>query len=196
MEPSAIRVIAFCSLMLGSFFLAKSISIKTPKYVLHELLAFKVNKSQFFRKHITQKLESIIGLVFLFMGFGLLTYLEVEALAAREAAGGEPATRGFTNWWAVIGVTAAVMLLIAYLLSRVTRFFSGKIYVEMMRFMVITHSYPLEKDEALVRELGRITRVPRDDEDTLESYADRVRQKMKLEPRGAVPGPPRLRTPE
>jgi hypothetical protein len=137
-----------------------------------------------------------MGLVFLFVGFGLLTYLEVEALAAREEAGGEPATRGFTNWWGVIGVTTAVMLLIAYLLSRVTRFFSGKIFVEMMRFMVTTHAYPLEKDEALVRELGRIMRVKREDEDTVESYCDRVRQKMKLEPGSAGPGPPRLRTPE
>ena len=51
------RLCALCSLILGSFFLAKSVSIKSPKYVLHELLAFKVNKSRFFRKYISQKLD-------------------------------------------------------------------------------------------------------------------------------------------
>ncbi|MHC4960355.1 MAG: hypothetical protein ACYTGN_18555, partial [Planctomycetota bacterium] len=61
MEPNPLRVIALCSQVLGIFFLAKSVSIKTPKYVLHELLDFKVNKSRFFRKHINQKLDVIIG---------------------------------------------------------------------------------------------------------------------------------------
>ncbi|MHC4933371.1 MAG: hypothetical protein ACYTGV_14405, partial [Planctomycetota bacterium] len=71
MDASPIRVIALCSLILGGFFLAKSISIKSPKYVLHELLHFKVNKSRFFREHISQKLESVIGFIFIFLGFGL-----------------------------------------------------------------------------------------------------------------------------
>jgi len=56
MHPNPIRVIALCCCILGAFFIAKSISIKTPKYVLHELLHFKVNKSRFFRKYISQKL--------------------------------------------------------------------------------------------------------------------------------------------
>ena len=82
MEPHPIRVIAYCSLILGSFFLAKSVSIKTPKYVLHELLSFKVNKSRFFRKYINQKLDAITGFLFMFLGFALQMYLEVEALDA------------------------------------------------------------------------------------------------------------------
>ena len=71
--------------MLGVFFLAKSVSIKTPKYVLHELLNFKVNKSRFFRKYINQKLDVITGFLFMFLGFGLLLYLEIEGLRQAEA---------------------------------------------------------------------------------------------------------------
>ena len=183
MDPNPIRVIAFCSLILGSFFLAKSISIKTPKYVLHELLSFKVNKSRFFRKYISQKLDSYIGFIFFFLGFALQIYLEVQALGAKETK--TVGSSGFTNWWLVIGVTVVTMLAIAILLSKITRFFSGKIFVEHMRFMVETHGYPLESDEALVLELGRVMRIARHDEDTIESYGQKVRAKMKISTPGS-----------
>lgn len=184
MEPNPIRVIALCSLILGSFFLAKSISIKTPKYVLHELLAFKVNKSRFFRKYISQKLESVIGFIFLFVGFTLLIYLEVEALGTHVRQG----TRGFENWWLVVGVTVVTIVAVAVFLNRITRFFSGKIFVEHVRFMVEHHGYPLESDEGLVLELGRVMRIPREDEDTIESYGEKVRAKMKVRTKPGVPG--------
>jgi len=171
MQPDPIRVIAFSSLILGSFFLFKSISAKTPKYVLHELLSFKVNKSRFFRKYISQRLESFIGFMFLFLGFALLLYLEVQALTG---------TKGFGNWWLVIGITVVAMLGIALVLSRITRYFSNKVFLEQVRFMVLTHGYPLESDEGLVLELGRVMRIPHSEEDTVESFAAKVRAKMGL----------------
>lgn len=178
MEPDPIRVIALCCLILGSFFLAKSISVKTPKYVLHELLAFKVNKSRFFRKYIGQKLDSLIGFLFFFVGFGLQAYLEVEALGDRDQATG--GHTGFSSWWTVLGVTVVAMFAIAFLLSRITRFFSNRIFVEHVRFMVETHGYPLETDDGLVRELGRVMKVQHSEEDTIESYCEKVRLKMKI----------------
>ena len=170
MEPNPIRVIALCSEVLGIFFLAKSISIKTPKYVLHELLDFKVNKSRFFRKHIRQKLEVVMGFVFFFIGLSLQIYLEADALGRGKL--GEPVV--------VIFGTVFAILAIAVVLHRVTRFFSGKIFVENVRYLVERHGYPLAKDHSLVRELGEILRISRTDDDTLESYSERVREKMKL----------------
>lgn len=187
MQPDPIRVIAFCCLILGSFFLAKSVSIKTPKYVLHELLAFKVNKSRFFRKYISQRLEAIIGFVFMFVGFTLQIYLEVDALGQEEIRSAGAEARGFTNWWLVMGITVVTLLAIAVLLNRITRFFSGKIFVEHVKFMVETHGYQIERDESLVLELGRVMRIERDEEDTVESYCQKVRAKMRLPPGPASP---------
>lgn len=187
MQPDPIRVIAYCSLILGSFFLAKSVSIKSPKYVLHELLAFKVNKSRFFRKYINQKLDAITGFLFMFLGFALQMYLEVEALDAMKTG-----ATGFSDWWTVMGATVVILVAIAVLLNKVTRFFSGKIFVEHMRFMVKRHGYPLEQDESLVLELGRVMRIQLDDHDTIESYCQKVRAKMKLP---AVGGKPTSRRP-
>jgi hypothetical protein len=84
-----------------------------------------------------------------------------------------------------MGVTVVVMIAITVLLNKVTRFFSGKIFVEHMRFMVRRHGYPLEQDESLVLELGKVMRIPRDDHDTIESYCEKVRAKMKLPALGA-----------
>jgi len=182
MEPNPIRVIALCSQILGVFFLFKAISVKTPKYVLHELLAFRVNKSRFFRKHISQKLESAIGFGFLFVGFALQIYLEVDGLAAQEtrlgAEGGAAAPAGFTNWGLVMGVTIAALIVIAVVLNRITRYFSGRIFVELVRFMVVQHNFPLENDERLLLELGKIMRIKRDDQDTTESYTEKILEKM------------------
>jgi hypothetical protein len=129
--------------------------------------------------------------MFLFLGFALLLYLEVQALGDLERRAG---TRGFDNWWLVITITVAAMLAIAFVLSRITRFFSNKVFVEHVRFMVETHGFPLESDEGLVLELGRVMRVRHDDEDTVESYSAKVRAKMRLPPAPPARGarvPPR-----
>ena len=173
-DPSAVRVIALCSCVLGSFFLAKSISTRSPKYMLHELLSFKVNRSKFFRKYVTQKLEVVVGFVCLLAGFGLLIYLEIQALRDQEAS----VLPGFANWWLVVGLTLAAMLIIALLLNRVCAFFSGKIFVELMRFMMERHGFQLQNDKSLVLELGRLMKVKRQDSDTIESYGARIRQRM------------------
>ena len=185
MDPSPVRVIAFCSCILGAFFLARSVSVKTPKYMLHELLAFKVNKSRFFRRYVNQKLEATMGFVFLFLGFAVLIYLEIDALGQQPGSTTQPRV----EWWKVMGWTMVALVAIAYALNRVARFFSGKIFVEHVRFMVETHGYPLEADHPLVFELGHIMRIPLDEEDTVESYCAKVRTKMKVagsEKRGPI----------
>lgn len=186
MDPHPIRVVALCSTILGVFFLTKSITVKSPKYMLHDLLRFKVNKSRFFRNYLAQRLEAFIGFMFLFVGAGLQIYLEVHALAAQEAAEGGRHT-SFTNWYAVMGATLGAMLALALLLNRITRFFSGRIFADLVRFMVENHGYPLESDESLVLELGKIMRVRREEDDTVESYGRRVRTKLKLPGDGRPP---------
>ncbi len=170
MTPSPLIIIALCSNILGVFFLAKSITIKSPKYVLHDLMDFKVNKSSFFRAYIRQRLEAIIGFLFLFAGHALGIYFVLDALPAKAP----PA-------WLVIALTVGAILLIAYVLGKVTKFFSGRIFVELVAFMVSMHKYPLESDDALVLELGKILKVRRDEEDTIESYTRKVLDRMKFD---------------
>jgi len=178
MEPSKIRVIAYCCMILGSFFLMKSILFKSPKFVLHELLRFKVSKSRFFRRYISQKLEAIIGFVFFAAGCAQLIYVEL-------------ATLDQLSWWGVGGVTFLAIIVIGFLLHQITRFFSGQIFVEQLRFIVLKHGFPLESDEGLVRELGKILRVKLEEDDTVESYTERVRAKMKLPKSSPRRGSPR-----
>ncbi|MFQ5845731.1 MAG: hypothetical protein ACE5JG_12165 [Planctomycetota bacterium] len=181
-DPSTVRVVALCSCILGAFFLAKSISTRSPKYVLHELLRFKVNRIKFVRKYVTQKLEVVVGFICLFAGFGLQIYLEIQALSRSP----EPA-HGLTDWGMIIGFTVLVTFLIAVLLNRICAFFSGKIFVELMRFMVDHHGFPLENDESLLLELGRVMKVKREESDTIESYSARIRARMGLAPEPQAP---------
>ena len=59
---------------------------------------------------------------------------------------------------AIIGI-----LVIAVALNRITRWFSSKVFVELTRFMVVTHDYPLASDEALL--LDPRTLLPGDEDD-------------------------------
>ena len=44
---------------------------------------------------------------------------------------------------------------------------------------------------SLVLQLGRVMHIPRGDEDTIESYAEKVRKKMKVAREAGAPGPGR-----
>jgi len=97
---------------------------------------------------------------------------------------------------AIFFVTAGIAVLtqiivIGFLLHQITRFFSGQIFVEQLRFIVLKHGFPLESDEGLVRELGKILRVKLEEDDTVESYTERVRAKMKLPKSSPRRGSPR-----
>ena len=47
--------------------------------------------------------------------------------------------------------------------------------------MVSMHKYPLESDDALVLELGKILKVQREEEDTIESYTRKVLARMNFD---------------
>jgi len=173
MEPSPLHIVAYCCNILGAFFLMKSIMVKSPKYVLHELLDFKVNKSSFFRRYVSQRFEAVIGFMFLSAGQIILISRLVAAVEDR------PGTPENLSIWIVLAITVTALILAAYVLSRVTRIFSGKIFVALVGFMIEKHKFQLVNDQALVKELGRLLHVQRDeDEDTVESYTKKVLEAM------------------
>ncbi|MEE8106087.1 MAG: hypothetical protein V3T86_11185 [Planctomycetota bacterium] len=173
MEPSPLHIVAYCCNILGAFFLMKSIMVKSPKYVLHELLDFKVNKSSFFRRYVSQRFEAVIGFTFLSAGQIILISRLVAVVENR------PGTPENLSIWIVLAITIVALVLLAYVLSRVARIFSGRIFVALVGFMIEKHKFQLVNDQALVKELGRLLHVERDeDEDTVESYTKKVLDAM------------------
>jgi hypothetical protein len=138
--------------------------------MIREILDLRVDHLKVFRAYLIQKLEAIAGFLFLFLGSGLQIYEETQGQT----------TAGRPGWGVAIVITLAVMALIALLFHAVCSFFSRRIFVELLRDMVIRHRFPLRREESLTRQIGEILRIPVGEDETVESYANKVLRRLNL----------------
>ena len=52
--------------------------------------------------------------------------------------------------------------------------------MELLKDMVIRHRFPLHREETLTKQIGEILRIPTGEDETVESYAAKVRMKLGL----------------
>jgi len=163
--------IGLCANILGAFFLAKAIIAKNPRIMIREILNLRVDHLKVFRNYLIQKLEAIAGFVFIFFGSGLQIYQV-----------GEGADAGASGLGLTLVITILVMGLIALMFHAVCSFFARRIFIDLLRDMVIRHRYPLHREEALTKQIGEILKIPTGEDETVESYAAKVRDKLHLPP--------------
>jgi hypothetical protein len=169
----SLATLGLCANILGAFFLAKAIIAKNPRTMIREILDLKVDHLKAFRTYLIQKLEAVAGFLFLFLGAGLQIYAANADTPAEEP-----------GWGLTIALTLAVMALIALTFHAVCSFFARRIFMELLRDMVVRHRFPLHREEALTKQIGEILRIPTSEDETVESYARKVRQRLDLpEPR-------------
>jgi uncharacterized protein YneF (UPF0154 family) len=167
----SLETLGLCANILGAFFLAKAIIAKNPRIMIREILHLRVDHLKVFRRYLIQKLEAIAGFVFLFLGSGLQIYA-----SGRQEHGAGP------GWGVTIVLTMVVMALIALFFHAVCSFFARRIFTELLRDMIIRHRFPLHREEALTKQIGQILRIPEGREETVESYVEKVRQRLDLPP--------------
>jgi hypothetical protein len=161
--------LGLCANILGAFFLAKAIIAKNPRVMIREILDLRVDHLKVFRTYLIQKLEAIAGFLFLFLGSGLQIY-----------ADGHRAPEGSPRWGVTIALTLVVMGVIALIFHAVCSFFARRIFIELLRDMVIRHRFPLHREQALTKQIGEILHIPTGEDETVESYAAKVREKLDL----------------
>jgi hypothetical protein len=167
--------LGLCANILGAFFLAKAIIAKNPRVMIREILNLRVDHLKVFRTYLIQKLEAIAGFLFMFLGCGLLIYNDYYP---------PDVLPGVTDSGPPLGVTIAftlvIMCFIALLFHTVCSFFARRIFMELLKDMVIRHRFPLHREEALTKQIGEILRIPTGADETVESYAMKVRAKLGL----------------
>ncbi len=163
--------LGLCANILGAFFLAKAIIAKNPRVMIRELLDLPIDQLKLFRNYLIQKLEALIGFVFLFVGSGLQIY---ESVQARE--GDSP----LTNWGITIVVTLLVLAAIALVVHRGCSFFARRIFIEVLRDMVAKYHFPIHREEKLTKQIGEVLRIPKGEDETIETYAKKVLERLNL----------------
>ena len=170
------EILAWCLILVGTFFLAKAIITKGQKWAMKELLGLPVDKLKAFRNHFNQRIEAVFGFALVFLGVVFHLYIllrkSLEHMPPKEAY-------GHIAEYLVLAVGAMVLLTIV--IHYACKFVAKKSFVEILSYLVVRYRYHVDDDEALLKELGEILDVEHRDDDTVESYAQRVEDRMGLE---------------
>ena len=73
------------------------------------------------------------------------------------------------------------MVVLAFAIHAACKYVAKKSFVEILSYLVVRYRYHVEDDDGLLKELGEILAVEHRDDDTVESYAARVEDRMGLE---------------
>ena len=170
------EVLAWCLILVGTFFLAKAIITKGQKWAMKELLGLPVDKLKAFRNLFNQRIEAVFGFALVFLGVVFHLYIllrkSLDAKAPREA---------YEHIAEYVGLAIGAMVLLTIVIHYVCSFVAKKSFVEILAYLVVRYRYHVDDDEELLKELGEILSVEHRDDDTVESYAQRVEDRMGLE---------------
>jgi hypothetical protein len=169
------EMLAWCLLLLGSFFLAMSVVTKGQRWTMRDLLGLPTDRLKAFRHHIAQRIQAWLGFGCIFSGVSIHLYIllrkYLDAKSARTAL--EDAGKYLLG-------TVAAMVLLAVALHYLVKLIAKKSFVDLLALVVARHDVHLDDDQELLKEVGDILEVKREDDDTVESYVERVERAMNL----------------
>ena len=167
-----LSILGLCFTILGAFFLALAIIVKSPRTVMRELLNVRVDRIKTFKYYIAQRLEAGAGFLFVLLG----SALQIYARLAEESASGRARNLGV-----YLVITILVMAVLGVLLYRSCTFLAKRIFIHSFKIFASRYRLPIHRDESLLMELGDILEIPRDDEETVETYAKKIRERLELD---------------
>jgi len=173
------EMIAWLAILVGAFFLAKSVASRREKGQMRELLGLPVDKVKVFRNFFVQRLERIVGFIFVLVGVGLHIYVLVRQ-AQKQHGGNDPqAALAEISTYLAIGVV--LTLLITMLMHWICSYFARRIFLEILGYYMVRQGYRLDDDPALMKQIGEMLGCEYHPEDTVESYRARLEKALRLD---------------
>ena len=167
-----LAILGLCLTILGVFFIVLAIIVKSPRTIMRELLGVKVDRLKTYKYFIAQRIEALLGFLFVLLG----SSLQIYALLARESASGQ-----VQNLGVYLILTILVMAVVGFLLYRSCAVLARVIFIRQFRTYAARHRLPIDQDEGLLVELGDILEIPRDEDETIETFAKKIRGKLELD---------------
>lgn len=162
-------ILGTCLTILGAFFLMLAIIVKSPRTIMRELLGMRVDRLKTFKYFIAQRLEAMLGFLCILLGSSFILYAQLAAQSAQQ------------NLSFYLVVTILVMGIVGLVLYRSCNALSRWVFVRLFRSYVTRHRLPIHRDEDLLKELGDILEIGRDEEETIETYAKKIRDRLGLD---------------
>ena len=172
------EIVAWLCILMGAYFLARATVNKRQRNAMKDLLGVQIDKVKFFRNYFIQRLESIVGFSFVLIGVGIQLYVNVREWQTEEFAGGpEEALRAVVSY---LGFAILAMVAITLLMTWICSFFSRRIFLDILGYLMVRYDYRLEHDPDLLVQIGEMLGIERSDDDTVESYTLRIEEALKL----------------
>ncbi len=173
------EIVGWLCILVGNFFLAKSVISRRDRGQMRELLGLPTDKVKRFRNFFRQRLERIVGFLFLLVGVGLQLYVVVRR--AQKAEGFNDPREALGEISTYLAVAIVALLLFVALLHLITDYFSKRIFMDNLGYLMVRQRYRLADDPALMKQIGELLGADREDDDTVESYTLRLQEALKLD---------------
>jgi hypothetical protein len=167
-----LSIIGLCLTIFGLFFIVLAIIVKSPRTIMRELLGVRVDRLKTFKHFIAQRIEAALGFLFVLLGASLQIYAKL----AEESATGK-----VRNLGVYLVLTILVMSVAGVLLYRWCAVLARWFFIRMFRNYANRHRIPIDRDESLLVELGDILEIPRDEDETIETFAKKIRRRLELD---------------
>ncbi len=173
------QIIAWLAILVGAFFLAKSVARRREKGQMRELLGLPTDKVKRFRNFFVQRLERIVAFVFILVGVGLHIYVLLRE--AQKAGGDNNPQEALADISTYLAIGIVLMLLITALMHWICSYFARRIFLEILGYYMVRQRYRLDDDPDLMKQIGGMLGQPYGPEDTVEDYRRRLEQALKLD---------------
>ncbi len=174
------QIIAWLAILVGAYFLAKASVSRREKGQMRELLDLPTDKVKRFRNFFVQRLERVVGFIFILVGVGMHLYIVVRQAQKLEGPHNDP-REALADMTAYLGIALAIMVLVTLLMHWICSYFARKIFLELLGYLMVRQRYDLSRDPALMMQIGEMLGVRRGEHDTVESYTERIEAALKLE---------------
>ena len=173
------QIIAWLLIAMGAFFLARAVVGKRERGAMKELLGVRMDKVKGFRDFIIQRLDALAGFFFVLAGVGIHLYVLVREAQATSRINDPREALGDILAW--LGGALVVAVGIAALIHWVTAWYSRRIVLENLGYLVVRYEFRIEDDPDLLLQIGDMLEIRRSEEDTIESYARRLESALDLD---------------
>ena len=165
----------------GCFLLANAILLREPRELIQERFGRREARLGSIRGYMFHRVQVSLGFLLLLLGFGLqlLGHVVGRSPAAEIGASGS-----FPIHW--VGFTIALVVALEVLGWWISR----ALFQRYVRESLLGRESLLESDSRLAREIGELFGIALEPDDTVQSYAARVRKRVDLPRKAKAPTPP------
>ena len=162
MAASELAVIGLTCNLVGVFFLANSIIFRRPRKVIEEFFGVGVGALATIRDYALNKIQVIIGFLFLNAGFLLQAFAHLDLLADR---------------WTTVMISLAIVFsaVAVYLIGAV---YSRRSFKRYLREFFQSHAWSFTDNMAVTKEIGVFLGIRHTQDMTVEDYVRKVRQAL------------------